>query len=770
MARRWNAKWVGHGFEPGADIGVFGFRRKFEIVASPPQLLVNVSADQRYKLFVNGELVSWGPQRGEPRHWFFETVDLGPGLRPGANWLAALVWNFGWMAPMAQTSTMRTAFVLEDLQGDHSLSTPHDWEVLKLENWRFAIMHRGVGEFYIDVGPGEIMDARGAPWGWRTGEDDQEGWRPAHVICQAEEREAHIGGTPWMLVARAIPMMEYRMREKAPTIRNDYDAAPASRSTPTEEPSRLVLEERRESPDVSFVAQEALRAAIGEELPLDLGPKTSLLLDFGELICGYPRIALTGPSGAEVTLTYDESLWMADGTKGHRDEVAGKHPRGYQDRFILDGNTRTFEPLWWRTWRYILIETGPFEGPGGVRLERLDVFETGYPLQVESTFEVDEPWVERIWEVGVRTSRRCAGETYFDCPYYEQLQYIGDTRIQALIGYYLGRDRSLQRNAVETLAWSLMENGLTQSRYPARQTQIIPPFSLWWVVMLWDQLLYDTPLIEGDWHPQQTAGRRVVEGYGFPGESTSSFWNFVDWVPDWRAGVPPGNDKATANRILWCLANSIASRLSQRLSGSDIRLGDNLLEQFLTEPGGLVKSSTDADWQPSEHAEAMLRFAQLMHGQEASPWPGGSLAGANAARCTFYFSYYKHLAMSARDDAPFDYMAELAPWKEMIESGLTTFAENPEPTRSDCHAWSAHPILGFFQIVAGVTSIARGWERALIAPKPGSLRRFSARIAHPAGDLNVRFEEGKVHIESPVPFRFRWREKEADFEAGAHSF
>ncbi|WP_372490084.1 hypothetical protein [Chitinophaga sedimenti] len=32
--------------------------------------------------------------------------------------------------------------------------------------------------------------------------------------------------------------------------------------------------------------------------------------------------------------------------------------------------------------------------------------------------------------MGWRTSRLCAYETYMDCPYYEQLQYIGDTRIR----------------------------------------------------------------------------------------------------------------------------------------------------------------------------------------------------------------------------------------------------------------------------------------------------------------------------------------------------
>jgi hypothetical protein len=114
------------------------------------------------------------------------------------------------------------------------------------------------------------------------------------------------------------------------------------------------------------------------------------------------------------------------------------------------------------------------------------------------------------------------------------------------------------------------------------------------------------------------------------------------------------------------------------------------------------------------------------------------------------------------------YLDSLAPWKEQIENGLTTFAENPEPTRSDCHAWSAHPILGFFQIVAGVTSIAPAWKKAQICPRPGNLRRFDARIAHPDGELRVKFEDSRLEIDTPVPAILKWQGKVQDLKAGRH--
>ncbi|HXH59734.1 MAG TPA: alpha-L-rhamnosidase C-terminal domain-containing protein, partial [Fimbriimonadaceae bacterium] len=99
-----------------------------------------------------------------------------------------------------------------------------------------------------------------------------------------------------------------------------------------------------------------------------------------------------------------------------------------------------------------------------------------------------------------------------------------------------------------------------------------------------------------------------------------------------------------------------------------------------------------------------------------------------------------------------------------------TFAENPEPTRSDCHAWSAHPLLGLLQIVAGVTSVEPGWRRARIAPRPGRLRRFRAVVPHPDGDLTVHLDNGRLRVDCPVPFGLVWADETRELQPGSHEF
>ncbi|MCO5296367.1 MAG: hypothetical protein M9921_05870 [Fimbriimonadaceae bacterium] len=722
----WRAHWISPAYDPRLDVGVFGFRRRLQVTEVPSTLIARVSADQRYKLFVNGELVVWGPQRGDPQHWFYETVDLAPHLRAGENWIAALVWNFGWMAPMAQHS-VRTAFVLEA----EGASTPDAWEVLKLGNWDFAMMHDGVGEFYIDVGPGEAVDFRGAPWGWRTGGDSPPAeWRPAHTVCAAEERGTPGGGTPWMLVPRTLPAMRYDVCETGPRVRR------------------------------GFLGDEGGPEEGALSPPLALRPGQPVVLDWGELLCAFPRLTLEGPEGAGLTVAYAEAPWTPDGAKGNRNEVAGKAVQGMQDRFVLDGTRRTLETLWWRTFRYVRLEATQT-----LTVHAFDAVETGYPIAVDSSFEADDPWVQPIWEVAVRTAERCAGETYFDCPYYEQLQYAGDTRIQALIGYYLGHDRALQRNAVDTLGWSQMANGLTQSRYPSRQVQVIPPFSAWWVLMLYDQMLYDRVAYDVG---RQRQAEWVLESLEAHSDAPDApFWHFADWVPGWRWGEPPLRGRSPIHRLTREMAwRGLGAFMETAPMPLDLAIETEMAARGLEMPSFAAAnppspSREGFDEEPSEHAEALWRVWQRMAGLEPDPWPAEALAKAGAARCTYYFSYYKHLAMR-----PIDYLAGLAPWKEMIEAGLTTFAENPEPTRSDCHAWSAHPILGFFQIVAGVESAAPGWKAARIEPHPGSLRRFDARIAHPDGLLRVAWESERLTIDSPVPYELVWRGRREKRPAG----
>src|SRR5664279_244408 len=104
LTRAWPASWIAPPNSYLREYGVFHFRKNFELSEKPDQFIVHVSADNRYRLFINGNPVCSGPARGDLGHWRFETIDISPWLLKGKNVIAAVVWNFGEDMPMAQVS------------------------------------------------------------------------------------------------------------------------------------------------------------------------------------------------------------------------------------------------------------------------------------------------------------------------------------------------------------------------------------------------------------------------------------------------------------------------------------------------------------------------------------------------------------------------------------------------------------------------------------------------------------------------------------------
>ena len=138
---------------------------------------------------------------------------------------------------------------------------------------------------------------------------------------------------------------------------------------------------------------------------------------------------------------------------------------------------------------------------------------------------------------------------------------------------------------------------------------------------------------------------------------------------------------------------------------------------------------------------------------------------------SYYFRFYLFRAMKKTGLAD-RYLAELAPWREMLNEGLTTFAETPGNTRSDCHAWSAHPSFDLLATVAGVESGAPGFSKVTIAPHLGELQRLSASLPHPRGIITVSYQRTGDHLSADIELppglagSFTWSGKNVPLHSG----
>lgn len=725
---RWRARWIAAAEGSPTEFGVGHFRRTLTLDSVPQTFVVHVTADQRYRLFVNGQSVAFGPARGDLNHWRFDTVDLAPHLHQGENVVAAVVWNLGTLAPIAQWSH-QTGFLLQgDTAAEQALDTSPAWRAIRNEAYAPVPVTWHDVQGYWAAGPIERVEGSRYPWQWEQPGYDDGAWAPARVVADAAGREASDSPSRWMLVPRSIPAMAEWPERLARVRQADNVVVPA----------RFPIEPA----DITVAARQ----------------KATLLLDHDQLTTGYPELVVSGGSGATVRLQYAEALYVP-GTreKGNRDEVEGKEFVGPGDLFLPDGGReRSFAPLWWRTWRYLLVTVETAAEP--LTLHDLRATATRYPFERKARFASDRAELDRILDVGWHTARLCAHETYMDCPYYEQLQYVGDTRIQALVSYYMSGDGRLARNAIEQLDSSRTAEGLTLSRAPSALQQYIPPFSLWWIAMVHDYSRYqDDPGFVARMLPgvravlEWFAARRDPDGH----LREMPWWNFVDWAREWPNGVPPiGKDGGSAPWDLQLLlATEQAADLEQHV-GSAVRAQEHrvtaaslraaIRRRYWSEREGLFADTTGHDLF-SQHTNALALLAGLVPAPAAPALAERMLTDARLVPASVYFRHYLNTAVAAAGLGD-RYVDLLDEWRGMLARGLTTWAESYEPSRSDCHAWGSSPNVELFRTVLGIDSAAPGFRKVRIAPHLGALTRVSGTVPHPQGEIAVSLERQRQSL------------------------
>jgi len=729
----WSANWITH---PGAyqrEYGIYHFRKTFALTLVPSSFIIHVSADNRYRLLINGQPVCSGPARGDLFNWYYETIDIAPYLKPGDNTIAALVWNMGTLAPVAQVSNQTAFLVQGNTAPEEIVNTNSSWKVVQNKAYTPCSLDNGERlHSYMVVGPGDQVDGAQYPWNWEKPAYDDQSWGNAAEITHPQP----VGyGTDnrWTLVPRSIPLFgESRMR--FPAVRRCMGT----------------------KADQDFVAGK-------NSLKIPAHQTVSILLDAGVNTIAYPELLVTEGKGSSVKMTYAEALFDQQGNKGNRNDIENKEIRGNYDIFLPDGGKdRKFRPLWLRTYRYLQLDITTGDQP--LILNDICSMTTGYPLVMKASFSSNDPSLQEIWKVGWRTAQLCAGETYFDCPYYEQLQYTGDTRIQALISLYGSGDDRLMRKAILDFYHSRTPEGLTQGRYPSNRLQIIPTFSLFWISMVYDYWMHR----KDDAFVKQflPAINEILEWYKVRVDQKTkmlgplTWWNFVDWDNFNGWGTAPGAD--TGNSAIMTLQYSYTLNQAADLyrafdhPGQTVdckllarELNDQTMQHCFNAKKGLLADTPD-QLTYSQHANIWAVLSGAVLPAEAKVMLKKVLEDKSIGQATFFYRFYLVQALKKADMADL-YYSQLSPWREMLKLGLTTFAEKPEPTRSDCHAWSASPNYDFLATICGIMPDAPGFSKVLIKPALGELTEVTANFPHPAGNIYVHLKrQGKNGIDAKI--------------------
>ena len=752
----WPARWITP-VDPNPPL-VAGYRLQFSC-DEPSEGRLHVSADERFELYLDGQLVGRGPDRGDPAHWTFHSYDVT--FEPGTHWIAARVWSLGEEAPFAQLSSGH-GFLLAaeaftgDLAGDVLNTGVAGWDSAVLPGHRT----RAKGDAW-GCGSKYVGDGGAIAWGWTTGNEpaDRVVWSPGRIGDPGYAQAFVNDMAPGPILVPAILPPQHEQSAEAGVVRHVAEHPPRT--------STRDLPIRADDHDPERAAGwNALLA--GTELTVPAGSCWRVLIDLGDYLCAYPEVGTRGGAGAAVRVHWQESLYHADGSgKGNRDEIEGKlfgrpglAEDGPGDLFIAGGGEEDHSTLWWEAGRYVEVLVTTQDEP--LVLTRLGFVETHYPYADSAGFAASDPRLAEVGRLALRTLQMCSHETTMDCPYYEQLQYAGDTRLQCLVAYAGCDDDRLARHALLAFDRSRTVDGLTRSRTPSRILQRIPPFSLWWVAMVHDFALWRGDLdFVGTLMPGVRAvldaHRRQVDGDGV--FHALDGWNFTDWVGAWEAGAPPSAHWGVSAILQLQLSHvlRLAAELETWLDEPELaernrRLVDRLTvaaeEHFYdTETGLYADDTSHTRW--SEHAQCLALLAGAEHGESAVRRMLDPDREVALEQTTVYFDHYLFEALF-RVDRTDVLLDRLGLWFDLLDNGLKTVVEQPEPTRSDCHAWGAHPRFHFIASLLGIRPTAPGMSTISVTPRLGGLAWAEGSVATPYGTIRVRAgADGTVEVDAP---------------------
>lgn len=755
LKHSWRSKWVTHPTASTLDANRFLFRKRFDIDTVPEKFVIFISADNRYRLFINGVYVTSGPSSSDLGNYRYETLDIAKYLKPKENMVAVEVVNFGEYRK-ASTLSFQTALIVQghdDNVIDINTDLQNGWKIKKDDAFGSIPFVSDSLRGYYAAGPGEHFYSKFYPWNWKEADFDDSGWSEVRAATvEFAVGRGFLYGSTWFLTPRKIPLLR-------------------------EEVQRFHRVARYTLPikDSSFLQGT---------IPLVIPPNrhVKMLLDQKKHTIGYPILTYSKGENSNIKITYAEALYDDNWKKGHRDSIKDKHILGYYDLIEPDGgDNRVFQPMGMKTFRYVELEITTKDQALNI-MDYHNVY-TRYPFDEIASFNTDDEHLSEIWDAAWLTIKNSSTDSYID-PYYEQLQYIGDTRIEALVSLVVAGDDRLMRKALEMFDNSRMPNGLTQSRYPSYIVQLIPTYSLQWINMLHDYHLYrdDDEFLKRFVPGVRTVLSWWIDKIDYTGLPTQmEWWNFTDWADGYENGIPIAADDGYSATIALQLVNALqnASVLFKEFGldeeavvyqniGNAIQR--EVVKTFFDTDTGMFAENKEKD-AFSQHTNILAILTNTVATKDQAILMAKILEKKELIQATLYFKYYlfEALHQSGLGD---EYLDLLQNWSNQLSLGLTTFAEKDDEPRSECHGWSASPNYHFLKIVAGIYPAGKNFKEITIQPHFGNLHLIKATMPHPGGLIRIDLQrtatgvEGKVELPEKTNGHFIWEGKKMMLKPG----
>ena len=764
------------------------FRSSFCVHGKATRGIVKCAADSRYRLWVNGEYIGFGPARGSPSRPYFDRHKID--LRSGRNTVALLVLHYTEPLPIFAPVRGGVICQVESESGGKILAaTGAHWRCLDSEAYSAL--------------PGllfpECWDARLEPEGWQETGFDDAGWVNAvgvgdELLCPPNE-----------LQPRPIPLIrEMRIVPSRILTSGSCPAASGNGAHLADELAGLDLSPTGNAAVTPVLLPHMPWPAKGFGVRLDRGRAFAAVLDFGAETLAFPEISVEGPPGILVDFGYSECL------DNNRVATRWQGLRQSERIVLRDGLTkhRFNQP---RGFRYMLLRmTNRTDSPAAVRIRDVSAHEAIYPCDFRGSFSCSDSLLNDIYETSLRTLNLCMEDAFTDCPWRERSQYIGDFQIESLATYYSQGVCALADKAVAEFAQGSTREGWVPAIFPARNPINVPTWGMRLPIIFWEHYLFSGnaemlarsyPAVRRQmrWLSQYARKNGLLEK--LPG------WAFVDWTP---LDAQNANDAVIQGWYLQALETSamIAGAVGERADAAVYastarRLRRTLAEAFWDEKRGAFRRFLDgSSHRPATAPEDLVgqheNFLFVLLGigtarqrdralnaiagvtgrympnvgdyqsRYLGQWNSGELSvedvlrygdRAQAGNYTTeklirigspFWSYYalQGLMASGKTASALEYIRLF--WGMMLEFGATAWWEMWDRHSSHCHGWSTGPAIILPAYVLGIRPRKPGFVEFDFSPQLGDLEWAEGVVPTPHGRIRAKLRCRGDHLEALI--------------------
>ncbi|MBQ8163171.1 MAG: hypothetical protein IJZ93_02225 [Clostridia bacterium] len=685
--------WITHKDNECSANKTYYFKKSFTL-DKISKSVAEVSAQARYKLYINGSFVNAGPCKGSREKTFFDTVDVTKYLKIGENEIFVQVLQLvsddmqGKHSPIEGVLRVGSAILAFELTcGDVCIKSDESWLCAKVD----GIIHDSSGDFYSAM-TREVIDAEAV---------NNVKYSDAIKQCGVSNGEAdHYwwGGTnKCFLYERPIPLLSYK--DKTDIISYDGEFAEAK-----------------------------------------------------YLTFGFPRFKISGKGLASIYYfeCFDSGEW-----KTNRDRCDRSLPynRKVHDDILVDGEF-IFEPFWFRCFRFMKYEARgdvSIELIGFTEVNYDMTPRTDYDFGRDDDNKLWEISVRTLQRCMHETYEDCP---YYEQLQYCMDTSVQMLFNYQLTNDDLLARKAMMDFADEQHSNGLMPSrtpSVGEQHIPSFQFYFI--FMVYQhYIRFGDVKLVRSYLraMDGiiEWFSHLITEDGVV--------GQSKYWNFIDWATPWQydevrkceGGVPLGVYEGVIGiynpmmaYFLQCAAklNSICGRndvANEYLEKADM-LKENTKKFFWDEEKGLFADDVNHIYY-SQHMQTWCVLSGVAQGEDAERIMLNSLD--LEAKSTFAFAYFffRALEMCGLYDKT---EAMMNSYRRLLTLNCTTVPETPENSRSECHAWGALAIYEFSATILGVRT--QNVAERSVSVKPYIKGRDFAKgtVSTIAGDIRVEWKK-----------------------------